>query len=908
MFKFLAPILRVQWLLAVPLLLAAGYGAFMLFRGGALAPRTDGTIFIETPQIYTRERLVNDRFVQESWLRDVLRKDVSFTPSEVVSITDQAKRSLQVDLSRGGGSSGGNPPANASAADQPGGATGSAQAPPIPPPLYFLMQNAYRELVRGQLIENQLDDRHDIRGTTIYLLKFDVSVIPGNNTRKPAFVHVHIARGDAAGAGASEVAGAGPNPGAGGGNTGKSAPASAARSKRPRTAEEYFFAYVDNPSLFAGFAGAEENPVLQDYELYNQWRSSLKDRLNNALWDLLRRFDANSFRFGEYTDFLSMLAEKSDKDRFSKAAIRLSRLRDMRDKVRGKFEKDAPAAGVVALDHRFHFLAKLILTKAAESPDAAAPDDPEPAVKDVEDMLVGNATLPPSAEEGKLREALLSYAVRRIGIAVVGDSSLKVGKLQAQAVQCPERSATPSLIQSKTLDRFVSILLCDPPGARTLPELDLVARQADLFSFHLKEVEQLLTPAQAKSSAGGSAPEANKCAIADGQSFGFTLRSTYPARVDERDPVKFELGAFRSDASAGTDDSLLPPYIFKPQNLHRAFANVQAAQDLTPHSTCLSSAKGISLPVGFLNFVNQIVDMQTYTYATLPRIDLLVGDTASDVAQSDALAVDGKTAGASGGLSNYYRRVVRAVAPQSSAVGFSGPLCSKAASLGCENTGATKEDLSFGWILSPPTDTKDDGGIRLHRPMLPTQRSLSGLITVPTWWKKAQVQVTTGWVNDDGTFDVREESTTSRPYSIPLPIDYESLDALLTEPGRRDSRKPSISLERLPENLFVQACERAEILIPGHRLWRSSVVVLGGQRADEVAVLPDMRGIVATFKPVNGRAEWEKDDRAMRPLQVWTSEGVAGPLMVTVAGGNNTCPAEQAPKNPALPPTAAANR
>src|SRR5215208_5002779 len=127
MLNFVVAALRAQWALIALLLLLGAYGAYILTNWEALAPQTEGTVFIETPQIYTRERLVNDRFVQESWLRDVLKKDVSFTPSEVVSITDQTKRNLQVDLSRGTGSGG---TGNVQGGDPPaGGASAAMQQP-----------------------------------------------------------------------------------------------------------------------------------------------------------------------------------------------------------------------------------------------------------------------------------------------------------------------------------------------------------------------------------------------------------------------------------------------------------------------------------------------------------------------------------------------------------------------------------------------------------------------------------------------------------------------------------------------------------------------------------------------------------------------------------------------------------
>jgi hypothetical protein len=67
---------------------------------------------------------------------------------------------------------------------------------------------------------------------------------------------------------------------------------------------------------------------------------------------------------------------------------------------------------------------------------------------------------------------------------------------------------------------------------------------------------------------------------------------------------------------------------------------------------------------------------------------------------------------------------------------------------------------------------------------------------------------------------------------------------------------------------------RADIVIPGRRLWRSTVVMLGSQKADEIFVLPDMNGIVATFKPVMFPSTWSNLDSDFQvPLTVWTSQG-----------------------------------
>jgi hypothetical protein len=44
--------------------------------------------------------------------------------------------------------------------------------------------------------------------------------------------------------------------------------------------------------------------------------------------------------------------------------------------------------------------------------------------------------------------------------------------------------------------------------------------------------------------------------------------------------------------------------------------------------------------------------------------------------------------------------------------------------------------------------------------------------------------------NDDGSFDAREGSTSFGNYSIPLPIDFESFDAILAEPGVEIAASP----------------------------------------------------------------------------------------------------------------------
>ncbi len=69
---------------------------------------------------------------------------------------------------------------------------------------------------------------------------------------------------------------------------------------------------------------------------------------------------------------------------------------------------------------------------------------------------------------------------------------------------------------------------------------------------------------------------------------------------------------------------------------------------------------------------------------------------------------------------------------------------------------------------------------------------------------------------------------------------------------------------------------QARLLIEGGDLWRSTMVTLGSQRASEILVLPNMRGIVATFERIERPSIPARRGRCQTevPIRVWTSEGV----------------------------------
>lgn len=132
--------------------------------------------------------------------------------------------------------------------------------------------------------------------------------------------------------------------------------------------------------------------------------------------------------------------------------------------------------------------------------------------------------------------------------------------------------------------------------------------------------------------------------------------------------------------------------------------------------------------------------------------------------------------------------------------------------------------------------------------------------------------------------DDEQQSPQPRPlggcynYTIGLPIDMQLLDELVV---RSQNRGPTIDGLDIPQNVNLTRCHYASIEIPGNRLWRSSVVTLGGQEASRIVVLPNMRGILAIFDVV-------RTSEVNPTLTVWTSVGSAKyPGSINVAGAND---------------------
>ena len=162
----------------------AGGARHFLGRASARKPVGFGSIRVDQPEIYTRERLVNDRFEQDDWLRNRLAMADKLAFDATVNVLEDRSKVLNSATSLGETQSvmDGGAPSDA-------GALPATAKDPIDD---FRDRLAYREEVRTEIIENQLDDSHDIAGNTLYQLKFDATVVPHENVAAFAMVEAKV--------------------------------------------------------------------------------------------------------------------------------------------------------------------------------------------------------------------------------------------------------------------------------------------------------------------------------------------------------------------------------------------------------------------------------------------------------------------------------------------------------------------------------------------------------------------------------------------------------------------------------------------------------------------------------------------------------------------------------------------
>lgn len=767
------PIISTAALASAPIVLvvvAASIDRRTLFEPS----ETTGQIFVNGPQIYTRERLVNDRYREDAWLQRQAERtdDEAFDPVDAVLL--RMERRFELEQRFGVRLPGAAPGAvhgqndseiesepatdRSGAASIPTSAGGPiAHAARLLPLAKLEEKEAYRQRLRTLMLANQLDDRHDLKGNSLFLLSFDVSVLPGARTHSTAKIKVEVRP-----------------------------PAHLLGGKATKQAilRAHSIASLDRPLVEAWNATYQEWLRSKTAE-YQSLRSSLRQdfadsRLSKSDYQFILANLGDGTLTGPQTELFNDDADQIDRHSSYKQHIETIVQRAIQTEC-------GLGQGVPGCRPGSGGGSYSIVYKVAKGPCATEIGDHFPDA------------IPSEASKGQNPN----------------------GSVYAGIQSTLPRS---NRVINDVLDIYVERALRSSPFGT---DLAYQTKYARIGIDYDRDPPVAFQPLSVRLHATRSSKHLQECW----------------REVDVGGNIKVYVA--KADLDALYDHVIeMPdggPAVYSPQ------------MDIKQKSKIHGSSFTVDIPVGLLQFMEASArQFQVFGYAISPRgYNLRYKRTSNKGGATrifSASEVHGSLVGWLGraDLDQVSSVDMSAIGTQSIIVGWGQQ---------------TADDVaSFGWFINPQ-ELENAGSAERFRHRA-SQYSVSALVSLPAWWNEVGLVVETAWLDEDGR-EIEPSAPTSFP--VKLPLDMETLEALLFP---NESRTPVATRGVSP--LQVQACQPAEFVIPGQRLWRSSVVTLGGQRASEIVVLPDMRGVVATFDLVT-RGPKGKDE--VRPLKVWTSEG-----------------------------------
>jgi hypothetical protein len=184
---------------------------------------------------------------------------------------------------------------------------------------------------------------------------------------------------------------------------------------------------------------------------------------------------------------------------------------------------------------------------------------------------------------------------------------------------------------------------------------------------------------------------------------------------------------------------------------------------------------------------------------------------------------------------------------------------------------------AFGWLIGPKYDIKNTSsrGSQVGYRHVPIQNGVSGMISVPVFWNSVQLNIHKYWQPEDGTPRVKADFTADKYETITGTLNQSLPSRYLLAFDLFKGRYPALDDKMQRDAVYtVTEKESASITLLGENLWRSVAVLMGGQEADKVTVLPDMKGIVVQFDKVKYPGLVKKDaDMPVVQLIVVTAEG-----------------------------------
>ncbi|MEP9353761.1 hypothetical protein ABLE93_09195 [Xanthobacter sp. KR7-65] len=242
-----------------------------------------GLLFVEAPQVYTRERLVNDRFDQANWLNhelDVSSQTDAVARMETAARAQDTHTAIRIGL---GGSSAPAPDATARVDAAPAGADRLR----LEPTSLLDRRLEYRNKVRSELMDTQLDDSHDLDGNTLYRFNFDTVVMPWADVRRYPGTAVFLITAQS--------------------TRGDARDAKEARPETPQTQAEWLIETRDNLELLQSWQREIQNFLTKvvRFRIENFYNQESSENKTDPKEDILFEFFLRKTLMNTFVDILS---------------------------------------------------------------------------------------------------------------------------------------------------------------------------------------------------------------------------------------------------------------------------------------------------------------------------------------------------------------------------------------------------------------------------------------------------------------------------------------------------------------------------------------------------------------------------------------------------------------------------
>lgn len=751
-----------KWLLlsvAAILIIAINYSLSSIQN--SLLGHPAGLILIDSPEVFSRERLVNDRFLQDAWLRGKLN-----TPSESkgisASLSNNKQHSAKIAVKSGNVKE--SPEKNSDESTVIN--TPNQQKLTVSAIEELRNQLAYREEVRAEIMENMLDDRHDIKGNTLYRLKFDSTLIPHKDSNLWALVIIRL-RGN---------------------------------SQTSQTSQ---------PS---------ETGESPDSILYRDWYEYTQKELNDELAARTRGLWSGKMEWDEQLKFSSFLYKNTNTE-----------------------------------DISLHKDQKIL-------------------------VHCNNQPIVPSTQLSQFANFVLAkYGWTGFGHFLAPNSGFS--NAQNLRLQILKKAEIDLADNYKSWDSELKKTAC-----KINSFFENCTQPKDMKNDYCADFRS----ARAPGNSGGAGVSGTQ------RPSPLLLGLLNDANKIWKQEMFFVEYAF-SDYMRETYQKQLGQYI----NIEVKYCKNKACQ------ISLSSLKDTG-KTAFLHALEK--DNQVYSYTATPKESTQQFFESASEQQTRNLLLSLAAQPQSLDLNSIFeytlknQRFMQQIKRQPLVVGFSSEVLKGSGFFkGLDNTSSPAPNqlsdnnittgnasAQFGWLIGPKLDlssnNRDSSRNFRH---LPIQNALSALVSLPSWWRSAKLDVVTCWIPGNAT-EFRQDKNYEQlaedliqfcskkllPFYIKLPGNVTEIKRKL---GYQVGHIPYIKNAGKSSDFYVGQ-PHTSLLIEGGDLWRSTVVTMGAQRSNRIEVMPNMKGIIAGFDTIKEPLQWTPSDSGAAPcyakveIIVWTSE------------------------------------